>query len=50
MTSNVGSELIRENSNLGFRQGIEGKTITDNDIHKKVMDALRNQFRPGISE
>ena len=46
MTSNVGSELIRENSNLGFRQGIEGKTITDNDIHKKVMDALRNQFRP----
>jgi len=45
MTSNVGSELIREHGVLGFRQGVDSR-VNDDDIKRKVLDALKAQFRP----
>lgn len=44
MTSNVGSELIREHQTIGFRKG-EG-TASPDDFRRTVLDALRAQFRP----
>jgi ATP-dependent Clp protease ATP-binding subunit ClpB len=45
MTSNVGSDLIRERGVLGFRQGVSGKE-TEDELKRTVMDALRAHFRP----
>ena len=45
LTSNVGSETIREHRILGFRQGVDSREQEDN-IRRLVMDALRAQFRP----
>ncbi len=45
MTSNIGSDLIREHGVLGFRGGIDKKTA-DDDIRRTVMDALKAHFRP----
>jgi ATP-dependent Clp protease ATP-binding subunit ClpB len=44
LTSNVGSDLIRQRS-LGFRRGSE-EVLDEADMRKRVMDALREQFRP----
>ena len=45
MTSNIGSEMIREHNIVGFRQSIERK-IEQEELSRKVMEALRSQFRP----
>jgi len=45
MTSNVGSDMLREHGALGFRQGIEARDGQD-ELSRKVMEALRLQFRP----
>ena len=45
LTSNVGSDMIREHRILGFRQGASSKE-QDDSIRRLVMDALRAQFRP----
>ncbi|MEN6357818.1 MAG: ATP-dependent chaperone ClpB [Armatimonadota bacterium] len=45
MTSNIGSDAIREHNVLGFRGGIDQKT-TDDKIKQTVMDALKASFRP----
>ena len=46
MTSNVGSDVIREHGVLGFRQGVGSTGLEDNEFRRIVMDALRAQFRP----
>jgi ATP-dependent Clp protease ATP-binding subunit ClpA len=43
MTSNVGSDMIREHATLGFRQDAREH---EEDLKREVMDALRRQFRP----
>ncbi len=45
MTSNIGSELIRERGMLGFRQGASASEHED-EIRNTVLDALRAHFRP----
>lgn len=45
MTSNIGSELIREHNILGFRQSTEHK-MNQEELSKLVLEALRQQFRP----
>jgi len=45
MTSNVGSDLIRERGVLGFRHGA-GAREHDDEARRIVMEALRQQFRP----
>ncbi len=46
MTSNVGSDAIREHSVLGFRAGIEGQKEHADEMKRTVLEALRNHFRP----
>ena len=45
MTSNIGSEMIREHHMMGFRQGAGG-VGSQEELSRKVLDALREQFRP----
>jgi len=49
MTSNVGAELIRHQTSLGFSlpqdQELEERTAYD-DMRKKLTEALKRQFRP----
>jgi ATP-dependent Clp protease ATP-binding subunit ClpC len=49
MTSNVGAEMIRRQSQIGFAlerdEEIEERLAYD-EMHKKLMDALRKVFRP----
>jgi len=47
MTSNVGSDMIRERNVIGFRQGISDKAH-DDETRRMVLDALRAQFRPEL--
>ncbi|MCL5105464.1 MAG: ATP-dependent chaperone ClpB [Armatimonadetes bacterium] len=47
MTSNIGSDTIREHGVLGFRQGVSAKAQED-EIRRIVMDALRAHFRPEL--
>lgn len=45
LTSNVGSEMLRESAGLGF--GANGKEKTgDENIHDKIMESLRDNFKP----
>ena len=44
MTSNVGSDFINQMGDLGFLGGTKEKTYSDLKI--KVMDALKDRFRP----
>lgn len=46
LTSNVGTEIIREQSALGFRQGIIEVADTLDENRRKILEALRMQFRP----
>lgn len=47
MTSNVGSELLREMATLGFSGDEEGgKETKEEDIKDKIMSALRSNFKP----
>jgi len=49
MTSNVGAELIRRQTQLGFtlkRDEIVEEQMAYEDMRKKLMDALRDVFRP----
>ncbi|MCE5197573.1 ATP-dependent chaperone ClpB [bacterium] len=46
LTSNVGSDTIREHGALGFRQGVGGAGAEHDEMRRAVMDALRMQFRP----
>jgi len=46
MTSNVGSDIIREHGVLGFRQGVGSTGLEHDDIRHIVLDALKAQFRP----
>ena len=45
MTSNVGSDAIREHNLQSFSHGISGKEQED-EVSKLVMDALRMHFKP----
>ena len=45
LTSNIGSDKIREQQVLGFRSGI-GTREREDEMRRTVMDALRAQFRP----
>ncbi|HEU4323257.1 MAG TPA: ATP-dependent Clp protease ATP-binding subunit [Roseiflexaceae bacterium] len=45
MTSNVGTEHIRRASRIGFSSG-SSADIDNDDVRKKVDDALRQLFRP----
>lgn len=47
MTSNVGSELLREMATLGFsEEGEKSKEVKEEDIKDKIMSALRSNFKP----
>jgi ATP-dependent Clp protease ATP-binding subunit ClpC len=49
MTSNVGAELIRKQTSLGFnlrRDEVTEERQAYEDMRKKLMDALRDVFRP----
>ncbi len=45
MTSNIGSDTIHESGRLGFRD-TSGAVMLDDEIRRRVMDALKNHFRP----
>ncbi len=45
MTSNVGTEHIRRASRIGFSAGL-GADIDNDDVRRKVDDALKQLFRP----
>jgi ATP-dependent Clp protease ATP-binding subunit ClpA len=44
MTSNVGSEIIVNESSLGFSK--DAKTKNKKDLHEKVTNALKEHFKP----
>jgi ATP-dependent Clp protease ATP-binding subunit ClpB len=46
MTSNVGSELMKEMAVLGFRSTDSGTREDISAFREKIMDALRSRFRP----
>jgi len=49
MTSNVGADLIKRNSGLGFTTPLDGEKLDDEayeDMSKNVIDQLRRMFRP----
>jgi len=47
MTSNVGAEMIKKGTSLGFGLPTEGTTEQDyKEMRKNVMDSLRRTFRP----
>ncbi|ABU58104.1 MULTISPECIES: ATP-dependent Clp protease ATP-binding subunit [Roseiflexus] len=46
MTSNVGTEHIRRASRIGFSGYSAGSELDNEDIRKKVDDALKQLFRP----
>ncbi len=48
MTSNVGSEIISKMNNLGFEEEMpqDNQLIDEEEMKKKVMDSLKNRFRP----
>jgi ATP-dependent Clp protease ATP-binding subunit ClpC len=49
MTSNVGAELIRRQTHLGFdleRKEVVEERLAYDEMHKKLMEALRKEFRP----
>jgi ATP-dependent Clp protease ATP-binding subunit ClpC len=49
MTSNVGAELIRRQTHLGFdleREEVVEERLAYDEMHKKLMEALRKEFRP----
>ena len=45
MTSNVGSALIKDSAPIGFSVNVRGRSGQE-DIRKRLLDALRQQFRP----
>lgn len=49
MTSNVGADLIKRNSGLGFTTPLDGEKLDEEayeDMSKNVIDQLRRMFRP----
>jgi ATP-dependent Clp protease ATP-binding subunit ClpB len=44
MTSNIGSHVIAESSSIGF--SVNQRTRTNEDTRKRLLDALRQTFRP----
>lgn len=49
MTSNVGADLIKRSSGLGFTTPIDGEKLDDEtyqDMSKNVIEQLRRMFRP----
>ena len=45
LTSNVGSEMLRESAGLGFGAN-EGKVSGDDTIREKIMTSLQENFKP----
>jgi ATP-dependent Clp protease ATP-binding subunit ClpA len=45
MTSNVGSDIIYK-SGLGFRESEEGEIMQESEMKEKVMNSLRENFKP----
>ena len=45
LTSNIGSEMLRENANLGFGANSKENT-SDDDIREKIMASLKENFKP----
>ena len=49
MTTNIGAEMIRHQSALGFAlelDAVQEEKIAYDDMHKKLMEALKRSFRP----
>jgi ATP-dependent Clp protease ATP-binding subunit ClpB len=46
MTSNIGSELIRERQLAGFRHSVGGRDAYEEETRRLVLEALRAHFRP----
>jgi ATP-dependent Clp protease ATP-binding subunit ClpB len=46
MTSNVGSQYLKAMSRIGFSAEGSGSSAEEGDYREKVMDALKNSFRP----
>jgi ATP-dependent Clp protease ATP-binding subunit ClpB len=47
MTSNLGSELLRDLSPLGFKYDLdEGGEVQENSIKDKIQESLRRRFKP----
>ena len=44
MTSNLGSDLIRRNTEVGF--GVQGGMIDDNAMREKINKAVKKHFKP----
>lgn len=45
LTSNIGSELLKESASLGFKKG-NGDISRDENIREKIMRSLRENFKP----
>jgi ATP-dependent Clp protease ATP-binding subunit ClpB len=46
MTSNVGSEYLKAMSRIGFSSENSEASVEEGDYREKVMEALKNNFRP----
>lgn len=46
MTSNVGSDMIKEHRILGFRSADNNAPTSEDELRRRVLEALRMQFRP----
>ncbi|MDD5490078.1 MAG: ATP-dependent chaperone ClpB [Candidatus Moranbacteria bacterium] len=46
MTSNIGNEIIREYSGLGFKARTKPEAVTEKDMRHRIQAELRTHFRP----
>jgi ATP-dependent Clp protease ATP-binding subunit ClpB len=46
MTSNIGSDLIYEMQEVGFRNGKEKQEVNEKEMRNKIMQHLQNSFKP----
>jgi len=46
MTSNIGSEIIMQMRGVGFSEKKDDKLIDEEEMRKKVLEALRMRFKP----
>jgi ATP-dependent Clp protease ATP-binding subunit ClpA len=47
LTSNIGSDFINRNAKIGFaREGASGEVAEYEEVKSRIMDTLKNHFRP----
>ncbi len=46
MTSNIGNEIIREYSILGFKAKTDKEAVSEKEMRDRIQNELRNNFRP----